>query len=96
MEVRAILFRVPLSVLRRALWCGESMKTQRDIHTTADVTLQELVTALKLRFPGNIHIETLPASGKGVTVSSQGSAGIKVSYTKTGDVVGSEAHDIQG
>jgi len=61
-EARAIPFRVRHSGLRRALWCGELMKTQRDIHTTADVTIQELVTALKLRFPGNIHIETLPAS----------------------------------
>ena len=71
------------------------MKTQRDIHTTVDVTLQELVTALKLRFPGNIHIETLPASGKGVTVTSQRGLGIKVSYTKTGAVGGSESHELQ-
>ncbi|WP_148301532.1 hypothetical protein [Asaia prunellae] len=62
---------------------------------TADINLQELVTALKLRFPGNIHIETLPASGKGVSVTAQGTAGIKVSYTKSGDSVGAEAHDLQ-
>jgi len=59
------------------------MMTRRDISTHAEVSVQELVTALKMRFPGNIHIQALPENASGVRFSIEGGT-LSVDYIRKG------------
>ena len=39
------------------------MIARRDITTVIKVTKADLITALQMRFPGNIHLQAIPPTG---------------------------------
>jgi len=59
------------------------MLTRRDIGVYAEISKRELITALKMRHPGNVHLQALPEDGHGVEINYMQNS-LSVKWTKQG------------